>query len=41
MLKVAIIGTGAISPSHIEAYLQFKDRCKIVALCDLYPERLK
>lgn len=39
MLKVAIIGTGAISPSHIEAYLQFKDRCKIVALCDLYPEK--
>ncbi len=39
MLTVAIIGTGAISPSHIEAYLQFKDRCKIVALCDLYPEK--
>lgn len=39
MLKVAIIGTGAISPAHIEAYLQFKDRCKIVALCDLYPEK--
>ncbi|CAM3614273.1 MULTISPECIES: Gfo/Idh/MocA family protein [Paenibacillus] len=39
MLKVAIIGTGAISPSHIEAYLQFEDRCKIVALCDLYPEK--
>ncbi|MCM3257926.1 Gfo/Idh/MocA family oxidoreductase [Paenibacillus lautus] len=39
MLKVAIIGTGAISNSHIEAYLQFKDRCKIVALCDLYPEK--
>ncbi|WP_199615822.1 Gfo/Idh/MocA family protein [Paenibacillus alkalitolerans] len=39
MLKVAIIGTGAISPAHIEGYLQFKDRCKIVALCDLYPEK--
>ncbi len=39
MLKVAIIGSGAISSSHIEAYLQFKDRCKIVALCELYPEK--
>jgi predicted dehydrogenase len=39
MLKIAIIGTGAISRSHIEAYLEFKDRCKIVALCDLYPEK--
>ncbi|MFC4101310.1 Gfo/Idh/MocA family protein [Paenibacillus xanthanilyticus] len=39
MLKVAIIGTGAISSAHIESYLQFKDRCEIVALCDLYPEK--
>ncbi len=39
MLKVAIIGAGAISSSHIEGYLQFKDRCQIVALCDLYPEK--
>ncbi|RKQ32474.1 Gfo/Idh/MocA family protein [Oceanobacillus halophilus] len=39
MLNVAIIGTGAISPSHIEAYLQFPEHCKIVALCDIYPEK--
>lgn len=39
MLRVAVIGTGAISPAHIEGYLQFKDRCRIVALCDLYPEK--
>lgn len=39
MLKVAVIGTGAISSSHMEGYLQFTDRCKIVALCDLYPEK--
>ncbi|MDF2922698.1 MAG: oxidoreductase domain protein [Paenibacillaceae bacterium] len=39
MIKVAIIGTGAISPSHIEGYLRFKDRCEIVALCDIYPEK--
>lgn len=39
MLKIAIIGTGAISDAHISGYLRFKDRCEIVALCDLYPEK--
>lgn len=39
MLKIAIIGTGAIAPSHVQGYLQFPDRCKIVALCDIYPEK--
>src|SRR5690625_377211 len=41
MLKVAIIGTGAICPAHIEGYLAFSDRCKIVALCDIYPNKAK
>jgi len=39
MINVAIIGTGAISTAHIEGYLQFPERCRIVALCDLYPEK--
>ncbi|KHF40523.1 Gfo/Idh/MocA family protein [Halalkalibacter okhensis] len=39
MLKVAIIGTGAISSTHIKAYQEFSDRCEIVALCDIYPEK--
>lgn len=39
MLKVAIIGTGAISKAHIEGFLRFKDRCRIVALCDLYSDK--
>ncbi len=41
MIKVAIIGTGGISPAHIKAYLAFPDRCRIVALCDIYPEKSK
>lgn len=41
MINVAVIGTGAISPSHIKGYLEFGDRCKIVALCDIYPEKAK
>lgn len=39
MLKVGIIGIGAIAPAHIEGYLEFPDRAEIVALCDIYPEK--
>lgn len=39
MLRVAIIGTGNISASHIKAYLAFPERCKIVALADIYPDK--
>jgi UDP-N-acetyl-2-amino-2-deoxyglucuronate dehydrogenase len=39
VINVAIIGIGAISPAHIKAYQQFPEKCKIVALCDIYPEK--
>ena len=39
MTGVAIIGTGVISERHIEAYAAFHGRCRIVALCDLMPEK--
>jgi len=39
MLKIAIIGTGSISPAHIEGYLEFPQRCEIVALCDIVPAK--
>ncbi|MDF2486963.1 MAG: oxidoreductase [Herbinix sp.] len=41
MIRVAIIGTGNISAAHINAYLAFPERCKIVAMCDIYPEKAK
>lgn len=41
MLKIAIIGTGAIAPFHVQAYKKFSDKCKIVALCDIYPDKAK
>lgn len=41
MLNVAIIGTGAIAPSHIQAYQTFPERCQIVALCDIYTDKAK
>ncbi len=39
MIRVAIIGAGGIADSHIEGYLKFKDRCEIVGLVDIYPEK--
>lgn len=39
MLKVAIIGSGAISTTHIESYLKFPERCRIVAISDIYEEK--
>lgn len=41
MIHVAIIGAGAISSAHINSYLQFHEQCKIVAICDIYPEKAK
>ena len=39
MIRVAIVGTGNISHAHVEGYLQFPERCKIVALVDIVPEK--
>lgn len=35
MINVAVIGAGAISGFHIEGYLAFGDRCRIVAVADI------
>ncbi len=37
MIRIAVVGTGNISHAHIQAWLQFPDRCKIVALVDIIP----
>lgn len=39
MIDVAIIGAGAISNSHIAGYLAFPERCRIVAVVDIYREK--
>lgn len=39
MLYAAIVGTGNIAPAHVQGLLTFPDRVKIVALCDIYPEK--
>lgn len=40
MLRIAIVGTGHIAHTHVEAYLTFPQRCKIVALADILPEKV-
>ena len=37
IITIAIVGTGAISHAHIQAYLQFPERCRIAALVDIIP----
>jgi predicted dehydrogenase len=39
MLKIAILGAGAISDSHIQAFLKCSDRCQITAIVDLFPDK--
>lgn len=40
MLKVGIVGAGAIADSHIEAFLRFPELCRIVAIADPVPGRI-
>jgi predicted dehydrogenase len=41
MLNIAIIGMGAISSRHIEAYLGFPGRCRITHVVDIFPEKIE
>ena len=39
MIHVAVVGCGNIAHAHVEGLLTFPERCRIVALCDIYPEK--
>jgi len=39
MIRIAILGAGAIADAHIQSYRKFKDRCDVVAVVDLYPDK--
>ena len=39
MIRIAIVGTGNIANVHVQAYLQFPQRCRIAALVDIVPEK--
>ena len=39
MINVAILGTGGIASSHVEGFLAFPERCRIVALANRTPAK--
>lgn len=39
MFNVAIIGSGNVVSAHINSLSEFPDKCKIVGLVDIYPEK--
>ncbi|MCL1996704.1 MAG: Gfo/Idh/MocA family oxidoreductase [Defluviitaleaceae bacterium] len=39
MLGIAIVGAGAIANAHADAFLEHKDKCRIVAICDIFMEK--
>lgn len=39
MIKVAIIGAGAIAGVHAEAFSMFPERCEVRAVCDIYIDK--
>ena len=41
MIRIAIVGTGNISRAHIESYLTFPNRAKIVAMVDIVPGKAR
>ena len=41
MIRVAIVGTGNIANAHVQAYLQFPQRCHIAYLVDIVPEKAR
>jgi len=40
-LKVGLIGTGRIGRDHLPAYLQFPDKVKLVAVCDIREDAVR
>lgn len=41
MLRIAILGAGAIADTHLQAYLKFRDRARVVAVADLFPDKAR
>ncbi|MUG88496.1 gfo/Idh/MocA family oxidoreductase [Paenibacillus timonensis] len=39
MINVALVGTGSIAVTHLEAFTRFRDRCRITALVDRSGEK--
>ena len=39
MLRIALVGAGAIAQTHAEAFLRHAHRCQIVAVCNRHTQR--
>ena len=39
MIRVGVIGAGAIAAVHIDSFLQFGHLCEVVAVCDTFLEK--
>ncbi|HSW56840.1 MAG TPA: Gfo/Idh/MocA family oxidoreductase, partial [Dehalococcoidales bacterium] len=40
-LKVGLVGTGSIAWYHLPAFLQYPDRVKLTAVCDIRSEEME
>ena len=41
MIRIGIVGAGAIASVHIDSFLQFGDLCQVVGVCDSFKEKAK
>lgn len=41
MIRIGIVGAGAIAQVHIDGFLQFKELCSVVAVCDTFEDKAK
>ena len=39
MIRIGIVGAGAIAAVHIDGFLQFGSMCEVAAVCDTYVEK--
>ena len=39
MIRVAIVGAGAIAETHLDALVKFRERCEVVGLVDVFPAK--
>ena len=39
MIRIGIVGAGAIAAVHIDGFLQFGAMCEVAAVCDTYVEK--
>lgn len=41
MIGIALIGFGSVAPAHMDAFMAFSERCKVVAVVDALPDNAR